>query len=180
MSQPRTKLRICLWRLTSGCISAIPRMDPPPPPNLPVEPTHLPIRHRLEPILPPPLLPGVYVASDGTVLTLEKTADGQITGFSGTGKDGNNYSLTTAIVTEKAPGRQAAVDVLWLKASLSITVGGSRATAGFRFPVRPNGEPVPGLRRTEQCFNGDKRGLLGCDRSQRHRSAYTDAFLLRR
>jgi hypothetical protein len=114
---------------------------PPPPPSLPVEPIHGPVRERIEPIvppvLPPTLLPGVYEASDGTVLTVEKNAGGQITGFSGTGKDGNNYALTTAIVTEKAPGRQSAVDVLWLKASLSITVGAAAPPLVFAFRFAP-------------------------------------------
>jgi hypothetical protein len=114
---------------------------PPPPPVFPVEPIHPPVRQAPEPILPSPvLLPGVYVASDGKLLKVEKAADGQITGFSGTGKDGHNYSLTTAIVTEKAPGRQATVNVLWLKASLSITVegGGPALVFAFRFAPTAN------------------------------------------
>jgi hypothetical protein len=115
---------------------------PPPPPKLPVEPIHPPVHQRLGPILPGPGLPGVYVASDGTPLMVN-TADGQITGFSGMGKDGHNYSLSTAIVTEKAPGRQAAgpaaVDVLWLKASLSITMdGGDALIFAFRFAPTAN------------------------------------------
>lgn len=109
---------------------------PPPPPKLSVEPIHLPVRQPLGPILPRPLLPDVYVASDGTLLKVEKSAYGQIT-LSGTGKDGHNYSLTTAIGTEKAPGRQAKVNVLWLKAGLSITVDGGVKPLVFAFRFAP-------------------------------------------
>lgn len=120
---------------------------PPPPPKFPLQPIHPqpihlhppvpPVRQPVGPILPPPLLPGVYLASDGTRLTVTKDADGQITGFSGTGVDGHNYSLTTAVVTENAPGRQAAVNVLWLKASLSITVDGGALPLVFAFRFAP-------------------------------------------
>lgn len=123
----------------------------PPPQNVPVQPIHPPIHPPIGPISPGPVppgpiqprppvtLPGVYLASDGTPLKVEKAADGQITGFSGTGKDNHNYSLTTGVVTEKAPGRQTNVDVLWLKASLSITVDeGDPLVFAFRFAPTAN------------------------------------------
>jgi hypothetical protein len=110
---------------------------PPPPPKLPVGPIHLPVSQPLGPILPRPVLPDVYVASDGTLLNVVKAADGQITAFSGTGKDGHYYSLTTGVVTEKSPGRQTNVNVLWLKASLSITVDKGDLPLVFAFRFAP-------------------------------------------
>jgi hypothetical protein len=114
---------------------------PPPPPKLPVGPIHPPIPQPtpqpVAPILPPVVLPNVYLASDGTLLKVEKAADGQITGFSGMGKDGHSYSLTTGVVTEMAPGRQTNKDVLWLKASLSITVDGGDLPLVFAFRFAP-------------------------------------------
>jgi hypothetical protein len=84
-------------------------------------------------------LPDVYLASDGTVLKVEKAADGQISGFSGMGNDGHNYSLTAGVVTEEAPGRQSNVNVLWLKASVSITVDkGDPLVFAFRFAPTAN------------------------------------------
>lgn len=127
---------------------------PAPPPKLPIEPIHLPVREQLGPVLPGPVLPDVYVASDGTLLKVEKAADGQITGFSGTGKDGHNYSLTTAIVTEKAQGRQTAVDVLWLKASLSITVDGDGPPLVFAFRFAPTANLFQVIVEQNNVFTG--------------------------
>jgi hypothetical protein len=118
---------------------------PPPPPKLPVIPVHVPIHPPAQvqrgPLGPPILPPGVYLASDGTPLEVQKARNGQITGFQATGKDGHFYSLTTGVVTEKAPGRQKNVDVLWLKASLTITVDKKDNLAlvfAFRFAPTAN------------------------------------------
>ena len=110
---------------------------PPPPPHPPAGPIHLPVRQPAGPIGPRPGLPNVYVASDGTLLKVERGADDLITGFSGTGKDSHYYELTSGVGTEKAPGRQADVDVLWLKASLSITVDKSDLPLVFAFRFAP-------------------------------------------
>jgi hypothetical protein len=113
---------------------------PPPPPKFPNGPVHVPVRKPLGlDLLHPPLI-YTYEASDGTPLATGKDANGQVTSFSGTGKDGHAYALTTAVVTENAAGREVvngqAVNVLWLKASLSVTVDGAAAAQALVFAVR--------------------------------------------
>jgi hypothetical protein len=119
-----------------------------PPPIVPIHPpvplpTH-PQPRELNPNLPVHLPTIGYEASDGTPLTVTKERGGQITGFSGTGKDTNNYSLSTAVVTKMLPGRPNTPKVLWLEASMSITVTTATGVVfpalnfGFRFAPTAN------------------------------------------
>jgi hypothetical protein len=70
----------------------------------------------------PPPKPDGYLASDGTVLTTSSTS-GQITGFTGKGKDGHTYALSVAITSGMAAGRTSA-EVSWAWARMSVTQDG--------------------------------------------------------
>lgn len=64
-----------------------------------------------------------FVASDGTLLAKQSTS-GQVTGFSGKGKDGHERVLTVTISNKTAAGRVAKTTASWLFATMSFTDNG--------------------------------------------------------
>jgi hypothetical protein len=87
-----------------------------------VVPPKGPIHNRLKEIPVPPLHRD-YRASDGSLLTPTKDAAGQVTGLSGNGKDGTQYSLSLQPSFAQGTGATPESKAAWVFANLSITKG---------------------------------------------------------